>query len=490
MKDHAFIKMLKSFSPLEIREFGEFIKVPYFNKRKAVEKLYKEIKRHYPVFEEKNFVLNEIFNKVFPGKQFNESTVRVLLHYLHELSKKFLAFKNFENNQLEYDFILQSEMFKRKQVYDIDKAIDKSLSELDLKKYVSEIYYYQKFRLEYERLYYLSEIHSGVFEKLLDRFDFRNILSDFTTYYLLKTIRTYINILNIEIIYKKNFNKEPFEKIISRIDIKDFDDNPVFRLYYYLLRILVSRNNEKHYFKAKELLNEIGNQLSTTDLSEIIINLKNYCKRKSADGNDYYLREEFELIKKEIELCTYKVHGHISPLFYRNSVNTALRLNKTGWLKNFLVEFRNELPEQQGNDVFFYCSALYEFHLKNYENALKLISKIKYDEVYQKVESKILQMMIYFEINAVESLFSSLEAFRQYLSNNKLIPDNRKIPYNNFYKMMSKLLLLKNKKNKYGLINLKKNLLAEYRLSNKIWLIEKTDELLNLLNSQKDLKIA
>ena len=36
------------------------------------------------------------------------------------------------------------------------------------------------------------------------------------------------------------------------------------------------------------------------------------------------------------------------------------------------------------DNYYFYCLALYEFNLQNFENSLELISKIKYDEYQLK----------------------------------------------------------------------------------------------------------
>jgi len=494
MKDHSLFKLLASFSKEEIKDFGDFISVPYFNKRKAVKQLFEAVKKFYPDFNKlnhKTFNIEKIFSKIFPGKEYNEGTIRVLLHYLNDLAKKFITIKSFENNEYEFNLIQQSELFSRHQVTNINKVIDKSLSELSLKNILSEQFYFQKYKLEYEKMYYLSESHMGVYEKLLDNFDFQKMYFDFNIYYNLNTMRLYLNILNIEIIYNKKFGKKLFEKIISNIEIKDYNDIPVMKAYYYLIKIITSKNNEEYYFKIKEIVKEIKNKIHIDDLTEIYINMKNFCKRRIADGKEYYLNEEFKIIIDEIETKTYlKGGGEMGPVFYRNTVNSALKLKKYDWVKDFIDNFKNELPENIRNYSYLYSSALYSFKMKEYEKSLEYLSKVKFDEVYQKVEAKILQMMIFYEMNSDETLLSSLEAFRHFINGNKIIPGKRKLPYIGFYKTLNKVISIKFKKDKYQIREFKNQLLAENTISNKEWLMEKTDELLINLSSGKNMKQA
>jgi hypothetical protein len=120
--------------------------------------------------------------------------------------------------------------------------------------------------------------------------------------------------------------------------------------------------------------------------------------------------------------------------------------------------------------------ALYELEMKNFEEALVLLSRIKFDELYLKYDSKVLQLMIYYEMDAQESLISSMEAFRQFLSNNKLLPDNKKELYSNFYNTFNKFLNCKKKNDDAGIEILRINLNGPLPLSNKPWVVSKINE--------------
>ena len=119
------------------------------------------------------------------------------------------------------------------------------------------------------------------------------------------------------------------------------------------------------------------------------------------------------------------------------------------------------------------CDASKSTLYGDYESSLELNSKIKYDELYMKLNSKILQMQLLYETNGEESLLASLENFRHFLINNKLIPANKKILCNNFHKYLNKIILFKNKKNINETGLLYKNLLKDKDVVYKDWLLEK-----------------
>ena len=120
----------------------------------------------------------------------------------------------------------------------------------------------------------------------------------------------------------------------------------------------------------------------------------------------------------------------------------ALRLKKNGWAKEFIETHKNELSLDDSEN--FYSLALYEFAEGNYENVLKLLSKVAYTETYHKTDMKCLQAAVYFELT--DTLLAHLDSFRYFLSNNKVLPHNRKVVLLGFYEVGQKPLCTAGKK--------------------------------------------
>ena len=476
MHNNSLIKLLRSFTAKEISDFNDFLLSPYFNKKKSVIKLFDNIKKYYPEFKDTEISKKNIHDKMFPGKVFNDTNFRVLVHNLNELAKKFTAYRSFESSKTEFDFRLITGLMNKQQFSYLEKLIGKLKNDLEKENIIADELNFNKFRLEYENIFFLSESHLGVFERFLDKADFEKTFYYLSSFYYIKSMRIYINILNLQIIYNKKFNTQHFEKMVSVIDKSIFKDNPVIEIYYCIIKLFSADDEEKHYFRVKEILKNISNTLHNSDLVEIYINLTNYCNRNINAGKKNFRKEKFELYKDEnkLKLCILK--GYMQPIYYKNLVILALSLDEYKWVKEFISEYKNELPEDSKENIYSYCMALYEFDLKEFDRAIEQLSKIKYDELYLKYDSKILQLMIYYETGEEESLISSLEAFRHFLTNNKLLPENKKELYTNFYRFFSRIFTAKMKEDKTELGRIKKSISPDVNIFNKEWLIRKLDE--------------
>lgn len=191
-----------------------------------------------------------------------------------------------------------------------------------------------------------------------------------------------------------------------------------------------------------------------------------------------FLKEKFELCKEEIKSGTYLLNGAMSPVYYNQVVITGLKLNQIKWVENFIREYKNELEQSFRENTYNYCLSLLSFNKKRFEDSLEYLSKISFMELYQKTEVKTMQMMIYYETGAEEPLRFALEAFRHYISNSKLIPEQRKPANINFYKSLNKILSIKRKNEKFEIEKLKSKIMLLEKVTNKEWLIEKINELL------------
>lgn len=478
MQNNSLIKLLKAFSKKEMQDFREFLISPYFNKKKSVIDLYNILLKHHPEFNNESLLKVNVHSKLFPGKAYNDSNFRVLVHNLNELAKKFCTYRVFENNKTDYNLRELLGLMKKEQFQYLDKMVSGKLRDLDSEDLSADEYYYNKFRLEYENLFYLSVSHASIFEKFLNKVDFEKIFDDLTSFYFMTALRLYINILNLQIIYKKEFKTYHFERMLSLIDDEIIKENPYIEIFFYVLNMLKGNEQNKYYIKTREKLKVLKNKLNAGDLSEIYINLTNYCNRSIAAGKKEFLKDKFEIYKEESESRTYLENGFITPVYYKNRIRLGLDLKEYKWVREFIENFKDKLHSDSKDNVYLYNLALYEFEVNNFNDSLEILSKISLDELYMKFDVKILQIMIYYETNSIEALISSMEAFRHFLVNNKLLPENKKETYTNFHKFLNKLIQLNNNRNYTELERIKNLISGEMKILNKEWIISKLNEIL------------
>jgi hypothetical protein len=478
MHGSTVIKLLSSFTAKEIKEFGEFLRSPYFNKRKAVVKLYDFISRAHPAFVPDAISKEKIFSRLFPGKKYNDGTLRVLSHYLFDLAEKFTAYKSFENSAIDYNTLLVQGLVDRKQYKLAEKRIISSINEVKESGLTGERYYESIYRLETEYLHYLEQVYSGVYEKFLDKADFTKVYMNLNRFYLISMMKTYVNLLNLKQIYRKDFNDELFRRAIKNFDIEPYKDEPLIEIYYYLIKMLTEGDNREHFEKLRTLKIQNKKKLTREDLVDININMENFCHRKIRSGDDTYFRELFNIYNEELKEETYREDAYMTPIFFKNVVLSGLKVEENEWVKKFIYDYKDYIRKEYREGTFGYCLALYEYKKKNYEKSLELLTCIKFDELYLKIDSKTLQMLLFYEMNSLDALQSALDAFRHFIANNKLIPENRKPLFLNFYRYTNKLLSHRFNASKSNIEFLRNSLKKEPMVVNKDWLLQKYDELI------------
>ncbi len=477
MINNKLINLFKSFSENEIKVFADFIASPYFNKRQGVLKLYKLLILYYPEFSDSNLSKEKVFSSLFPGKHYNDGTLRVLVHYLTDLAEKFITFERFAGNKPDYNFHLKEAFTERKLYKQAIGVLRESLGKFKNMDIETSERMYLNYRLHNENLMLLSYSNTGVFDKFLDNANMDVVLDDLQDFYVFKTMSIYLNILNVMVIFKKEYPTVYFDKVLSLITKEYYRDKPEIGIYYNLIKMNLEKNDVPFYRDAVKILNANKTTIHRLQLNEIYINLENYCTRKIREGKQKFLKERFRLFREELENKLYLVEGNMPTVLFRNIVLSGLELREYQWTLNFMHTYKKELQAESKENTGNYCLALYGFYTKKYDEALSYLAKIKYDELYLKIDVKILQIMLYYEMKHEESLESNLESFRHFLAKNILIPHKRKLIFQNFQRYISKIVSLK-----YKYDPIKKQILADKIMNdktsiNKKWLLEKLEHL-------------
>ena len=106
MKNTNLIQLLKCFSKEEVREFGKFVKSPFFNNRKDVSKYYDILKKYHPGFNDDIISNEKIFKELYPGIKYDANDIVRLNSYLFNLGKDFLVISGVRDDEYTYKYML------------------------------------------------------------------------------------------------------------------------------------------------------------------------------------------------------------------------------------------------------------------------------------------------------------------------------------------------------------------------------------------------
>jgi hypothetical protein len=281
--------------------------------------------------------------------------------------------------------------------------------------------------------------------------------------------------LNVMHLYNIKIDTTIFENIAKNFDPAKFNEVPLIAIYYNTIMILLKQEEESYYYNLKKLVYDNEKTIDRASLSDLCINLENYCHRMGRLGIEKFMHEALEIYNFEIKCEICFSNGYIPDAFYNSYVVTACRLGDYDQALDFIEKYKMNLQEESRDAYYYYCKAYLENERSSYEKALEYLSKVKMDDLYMKMDVRCLQSRIYDELGWFLPLQSLLDTFKKTVQNNKLMPDIRKKYYLHFIKYLNHLNNIKQKPDSNKLSELRYQLEAEEYFPYKAWLIRRTE---------------
>ncbi|MEO8665973.1 MAG: hypothetical protein ABI462_10790, partial [Ignavibacteria bacterium] len=249
MKNTKLVQLLKTFSPAEMKEFKDFVSSPVFNKNKKVIRLYENLKKFYPGFNNPKLTDEKIFEVIFPGEKYNYFKIRNISSDLFALGKEFLIFlyqkTNDDYNYKEVFLLTQLRDRKLDPVFEQHHKLYSDTIENSAIK--DEYYFYQKHLLTDEMAFYLAPREPNTNLPHL-----QNSMNDFLKFSLIKLLKFYNIMLHEKKQNNFDYDTKMLDEVLSYIDRNKSEDNPTLLIYYYII-LLEKEKQAKYFFELKKL---------------------------------------------------------------------------------------------------------------------------------------------------------------------------------------------------------------------------------------------
>jgi hypothetical protein len=238
--------------------------------------------------------------------------------------------------------------------------------------------------------------------------------------------------------------------------------------------------NHEHYNKLKETIENNPENFGHTEKYMLYQALETYIVVQLEQKQHKENAEElFNIYKKALTLGVYKVSpdGYLEPTVFRNIFTAAKDVNELAWAEDFVNKYSPELPEEFAEGMKDYALANLHFIKGEFEKALGRIVNIKYDYPLHKIDAKVLQFKIYYELGHIEQAFNMLDTTRHYLSTANDINVMIKERNSNFIKHASELLKIKTGSSKDAGYIIEK-LKSDKAVESQSWLLSKLKEIM------------
>jgi hypothetical protein len=466
-----------------MKDFGEYIHSPFFNKNKSVSKLHSHIRKYHPELKDDKIEKEYTFKKIYNTSKYNDSLMRGTMFRLSKLAEDFIAYNQYKLNGIEEKKFLLTELRNRNVNRLFLKKFNEADSELENSGGISSDYVWNK--LELNAIYYAYHNARASTDKRLDEIALYSC-ELLLTYFLLES-KPLLGIVQNTMINIKSenefnplaefFKNMQTETLLEKINTSSVKMKDVIKLNQNIINCILNINDEDSYQAAKKMLYGEMKIYSRGEVYNLFSSLIGNLLRKTMTSRDKYQDEYFELMTRSLESGAYSLYGEVMAVrVFDNIFTTALALNRTDWAEAFVKKYINYIVPSSRDNMLLYANARLAFQKGNYDAALEYSSKVKIEYFMQKIRLKITLMKIYYETKEYNAAISAIDTFRHFLKNSKNLTEERIINYDNFIKFLSQLIKYNLNPSSIRLAELKDKLAGTPTVAGKEWLLEKTEE--------------
>ncbi len=477
MRHSKLYSILETFNKYEQNRLRKFLKSPYFNRDERIIALFEMLVADVNLPAEKRskeLAKESLWQALHPEKAYDDVRFRKYCSDLLKLVESYLAQEVFERNPLLKATLLIEAVGNRK-IEKLYRTVMRSANRYAASyPYRSALYYYHQYQKE-KNFYDLNEAEL----KRAEKSNMEEIANNLDRFFLAEKLRIYCAVLNqqklVSVEYDLLFIDEIIHHLEQHLDDK-YADVPPVALYYQIYLATKFPHEERHYQKLKALLDQHIDAFPKKEALTIYYSAINYCIQKVIHGKAQFQRELFELYKTMLEKEILLANGELSPWDFKNIVLVGLRMQAYDWTERFIGDYAQFLPEQFRRNAVTYNLATLYFRKKEYDKVVEMLREVEYEEFSYNLNSKVLLMATYYEMDEIDPLHFLMESFRTYLTRHKEIPPDRRRIFHNFIRYTRKLTRIIPGDLK-AIEKVRKELEADHEVVNKDWLFEKLEEL-------------
>ncbi len=465
MRSSQLYKILGLLDGIQLNALERFLASPYFNPRRDVSSLvhyYKtEIKKARPRLSKE-----EVFSHLFPGENFKDQKLRLLLSKVLIQVKRFLFFEYAEENEFQISNSLAQAYFKIGHEELFLKTIEKSKKKLDKQVWRNTEYFRSQLDLEQQYYDYISEQARSKENNLQDLTDTLDV------YYFANKLKQACLILGHQAVYKKEYDNSALEHALSFIESKPelIESTPAIGIYYYCYLAMSRQDSEDMFYKFRALLEESKEKFKEEEVRVIYLLAINYCIKRLNSGEAKYVKESFQLYKAGIDGGYLMAYNTLSQFTYKNVVALGLGLKEFEWVESFIFKYKDVLDSKHKESIFTFNLAKLKQAQKKYSEAMSLLIQFNPEDLLLTLAAKTNLLKMYYELEEFDSLESLLQSMSTFLNRKKVLGYHKK-HYKNIIKFTKKMIKLPPYATKERIILKKEIEQAEMR-SEKEWFLE------------------
>ncbi len=272
------------------------------------------------------------------------------------------------------------------------------------------------------------------------------------------------------------------DEVINYLEKGDVSSNPTTTAYQYLI-LLKLREKEEYYFKIKQHYFEHFKQIDPPSAFRIHMHMIGYCADcYNFKGDRRFTAEAHELFKHSYVNERVTCGELLYPDFV-NYIKVFSRASDTALAREFISDYSSKLPADQYDNCINFSLAYISHYEGELKNALKYVSMVNFPLAIMKVQVRILQVQLNYQLQYFEETRSLVESFKKSLVKEVIISDLYTNSIIGFLKAVITMISIKEEtdvsKKQFELERLKENIESTQpnHFGIKFWLEDRLKEI-------------
>lgn len=457
--------LLNALSKKECTAFEQFLENPVMNRREDVRRLLHWWKQRPAQNTKENG-----FKAVYPGQAFHLSNWHLLNSRLFKLAEQFLSYNEWKQDTILQQMLLSKAYRKKQMLAPFQSSVKQIRETLQRTPIQNTDILHQQFTIEYE---YYDYVASHNRKERTNLQEVNNLLDE---YYLANKLRNACLAISRQTINDETYEIYFIEEVLAKVEqLPRLLEVPVIGVYYYCYRAITEESSEIWFTKLRRAISDYSKNFEPSEKRDLVLLAINYCIRKLNTGNEFFIREAFELYRLSFSEG-YLLEDKIIPeSTFSNIISLASKLKEYHWAEDFVATNKQYLNPSFQEPLYHYSLGLLNYEQGNYEKSMQFLARVDTKITFLLLAAKSLQIKIYYELQEIEALESLLESLRVYLQRRKDL-GYRKEHFENLVTFVRRLITVpyKNKTEKYILI---RDVQAANIFSEKEWLLKKIEDI-------------
>ncbi len=431
MTNYKLYDVFETLTKVEIRQFRQFLRSPFFNKRSDLEVIFEylaKLKKKGTPLPDKSI----LFQKAYIGEDFNDLKIRAAMSDLQELIEEFLLVNFHRKDALKTKLTL-CEIYRTRQLSKHFIKTEKKAQNLLSQTSNQNVDYYQHLlSLQTE----LAHFHTS--NKRSEPLNLQEVSNTIDHLYLLQKLRHSCTQLTHQKVYKTSYDHGLLHHVLERIEAEGYLTEPLIAIYYYCYQFLTNPNQSHFFQQFKTSLLQYQAVIDKQEQKQLHYMAINFCIRKINEGDSSFVEESFDLYQYGLSSGILLENNLLSRFTFNNIIGGSIKLNRLKWSDDFIEAHQNKLDKTYRESTICFNRGRIEYARKNYREAIHFFQKAAYEDLINILIIKSHLLKIYFELKEFDVLDSHLQSFSAFIRRRKVSDFHRK-NFLNFIQLVRKL---------------------------------------------------